>query len=360
MDVELDLRLSFGRGELAEADERFFALLRGVDAHGSLRRASEVAGLSYRAAWGLLRDWTERLGRPPVEMHRGRGAVLSELGRKLLWADQFARDRLSATMQAVAEELGEALEPVTTGRPGRGLTVFASHSMAQDILRDLAERDAGISLDFHNHGSLDSLRALAGGDCDLAGFHLAEGSLRRRLLPSIRPLLNDDEHCLVRVAARRQGLLLSDEADGRVAGLRDLAESGLRFVNRQVGSGTRLLLDVMLNELGIDPARIQGYNHEEFTHSAVAALLRSGAADAGFGVEAAAARFGLAFLPLASETYYFAVGRETLRRHPAAADLVGVIAGAAFRERAGALRGYDPRESGRIERVSTLLAPVPA
>lgn len=354
MDVKLDLRFSMGRGELSEADDRFFALLRAVDEHGSLRGASEAAGFSYRAAWGLLRIWTERLGRAPVDMQRGRGAVLSAFGRKLLSVNQYARDRMAPELQQLANELADTLAATPADGGDHRLVVHASHSMAQDILRELAARQAGVQLDFHNHGSLDSLRDLNQGLCEMAGFHLVEGPLRRRLAPRFRPWLDDQSQRLIRVASRQQGLMLRAEVAGRVRGIGDLAGSDTRFVNRQTGSGTRLLLDALLSEEAVDPSRIHGYDHEEFTHSAVAALLSSGAADAGFGVAAAAAQFGLDFLPLATETYYFAVSEHAVQHNPAVQAVVSVLASHDFRRRVQELSGYDPRHSGRWEPVSTL------
>ena len=356
MDVELGLRFSFGRGELSEADARFFELLRTVDQYGSLRRASEAAGVSYRAAWGLLRDWTEHLGRAPVELRRGQGAVLSDLGRKLLWANQYARDRLTPTLNELAEELRHALETAPTDATAHRLTAYASHSMAQDILRELVLKEAALTLDFHNHGSLDSLRGLKDGQCELAGFHLAEGALRRPLLPHYRPWLEESDHRLIRVASRRQGLLLRRDIEAPVRAVTDLAREDIRFVNRQSGSGTRALLDALLVLDGVDPTGIDGYIHEEFTHSAVAALLSSGAANAGFGVEAAAAKFDLEFVSLATETYFYAVHERTLKSNPAVQLLVSVIAGSTFRRRVAELPGYDPRHSGRWESVAALFS----
>lgn len=356
MDVELGLRFSLGRGEPAEADDRFFALLSAVDKYGSLRRASQETGMSYRAAWGLLRTWTERLGRAPVEMHRGQGAGLSEIGRKLLWANQYARARVAPALRDLADELREALEALPHGAGAGRLTVYASHSLAQDILRDLVARQTDLALDFHNRGSLDSLRSLAAGECDLAGFHMAEGPFRRQLAPQYRSYLDPAGARLIRVASRRQGFMLRRDVKDSVRGAADLVREDIRFVNRQAGSGTRTLLDVLLKNEGIEPSRIRGYDHEEFTHSAVAALLSSGAADAGFGVEAAAAQFGLEFVPLTTETYYFAVRETTVRSIPALQDLVTVIAGSEFRRRVAGLKGYDPRHSGRWETVTQLLS----
>ncbi|MGA8260566.1 MAG: substrate-binding domain-containing protein [Arenicellales bacterium] len=353
MDVMLNLRFSFGRGEPSEADDRFFTLLVAVDKYGSLRRASEEAGMSYRAAWGLLRTWTDRLGRPPVEMRRGQGAALSDFGRKLLWANRYARDRVAPALRDLAEEVREALESMPF-RAGGLLTVYASHSLAQDILRDLVARETDVTLDFHNQGSLDNLRSLTRGECDLAGFHLAEGQFRRQLAPQYLEWLDPTEHRLVRVASRCQGLMLRRDLTEEVRGPADLVRDDVRFVNRQAGSGTRVLLDALLRVEGIEPSRIKGYDHEEFTHSAVAALLSSGAGNVGFGVEAAAAQFDLRFVPLATETYYFAVSEAAVQSNPAVQDVVSVIAGSEFRRRVAGLKGYDPRHSGRWEPVSGL------
>jgi len=355
LDVELNLRFSFGRGELAEADDRLFELLRAVDDHGSLRQACDAAGLSYRTAWGMLREWTDRLGQPAVALQRGRGAVLTELGRKLLWARQYANDRLSSELDSLAGKLNEALERTSLEPGSERLTVYASHSMAQEILRDMVAARNGLQLDFHNHGSLDSLRALREGACHMAGFHLVEGPLRERLARQCQPWLDDASQSLIRVASRTQGLMMRPGMACQVRGLSDLVNDGVGFVNRQEGSGTRMLLDLLLKDAALDPTRIRGYDHEEFTHSAVAALLSSRAADAGLGVEAAAIRFGLDFLPLATETYYFAVHERTLAEIPAAQHLVSVLASSNFRRRVAELSGYDPRYSGRRERVSRVL-----
>lgn len=310
--------------------------------------------MSYRAAWGLLRIWTERLGRAPVDMRRGRGAGLSDIGRKLLWANQYARNKVAPALSDLAAEVREALESLPHGSGAGRLVVHASHSLAQDILRELVARQTDLTLDFHNQGSLDSLRSLAEGDCDLAGFHLAEGRFRDELAPQYQRWLDGAGQRLIRVASRCQGLILRHEIRDAIRGAGDLVRDNIRFVNRQTGSGTRTLFDALLNSEGIESSRIRGYEHEEFTHSAVAALLSSGAADAGFGVEAAAAQFGLAFMPLATETYYFAVRKSTVQSTPGVQDLVSVIAGSDFRRRVEKLKGYDPRHSGRWESVASL------
>ncbi len=122
--------------------------------------------------------------------------------------------------------------------------------------------------------------------------------------------LKPDTHCLIHLAVRSQGLFVRMGNPLGVHAMEDLMRREVRFVNRQVGSGTRLLLDLILAARGIDPARIEGYNNGEFTHAAVAAYIGSGMADVGFGVETAARRFGLEFVPVLKERYFFAIEKR--------------------------------------------------
>ena len=124
--------------------------------------------------------------------------------------------------------------------------------------------------------------------------------------------------------------------------------------NRQPGSGTRLLFDLLLEEAGLDPERISGYHTEEFTHMAVAALVASGAADAGFGIQAAASQVGLRFIPVAWENYLFALKREKLSS-PGVSELFRVLRSAEFRDQVNALPGYEAAQAGVVMPLSQLL-----
>jgi putative molybdopterin biosynthesis protein len=146
---------------------------------------------------------------------------------------------------------------------------------------------------------------------------------------------------------RDQGLIVRPGNPARVASLADLARPGVRFVNRQKGSGTRVLLDYELKRQRIDPAAIQGYEREEFTHLAVGAAVQGGSADVGLGVLSAARALGLEFVPLLREQYDLVVGREfwdqdvlaPLRAALASPELAGEIE---------ALGGYDVSRMGEV------------
>ncbi len=149
------------------------------------------------------------------------------------------------------------------------------------------------------------------------------------------------------LATRRQGLIVSPGNPKGIQTLADLSRADIRFVNRQPGSGTRMLLDLMLDKAGIDGARITGYESGEFTHAAVAAYVASGMADAGVGVEAAAKRFDLGFVPLAGERYFFLCAKTALKT-PALQSVIDTLCNPDFRNLVNALPGYDALRCGEV------------
>ena len=138
---------------------------------------------------------------------------------------------------------------------------------------------------------------------------------------------------------RTQGLILPRGNPAGVRSLADVAAKRLRFVNRQPGSGTRIALERLVAREGIDPGAIAGWTHEEFTHAAVAATIAAGEAEAGFGIRAAAAQLGLAFVPLVDERYAFACRRRELA-DPRIRAFRGLIASPAVAKVVAPLPGY--------------------
>jgi molybdate transport repressor ModE-like protein len=355
MEVQIDLNWQLGQARAEHFEHELFALLHAIQERGSLQEAARENGVSYRHAWGLMQKWKFLLGQPLARLERGRGATLTPMGEKLLWGERRINARLSAELDSLASELASELHGLVHRSDVPPLRIFASHGLAMPILRDLLQSRAGISVDLQFRGSLDSLRLFAAGKCDLAGFHLPEGALGARLEPRYARFLNRDTDDLVRVVGRRQGIVTAAGNPRSITCVDDLARRGIRFVNRQPGSGTRLLLDLLLEDAGIEPARIQGYASEEFTHLAVAAMVASGAADAGFAIEPVAHEFGLHFEPVASEDYLLAVRRADLNR-PGQSALLSLLRGAEFRTAVGKMRGYDVRASGQLRSVDQLFA----
>jgi molybdate-binding protein len=171
---------------------------------------------------------------------------------------------------------------------------------------------------------------------DVAGFHVALDAAPDDPLLARLDLAAD---ALLRFLTREQGLMLARGNPKRVRRLADLASKRVSIVNRQPGSGSRLLFDRLLAADGIDPSVLNGYANEEFTHAAIAATVAAGRADAGFGVRAAAAQLGLAFVPLATERYLFAC-RHRLVESPRVRRFRELLANSATRDVVALLPGY--------------------
>lgn len=323
----------------APLDPRLVPLLRAIRGHDTLRAAAQALGVSYRSAWDLLAAEARALGAPLVAMERGRGAKLAPLGERLLAADDAVRRELERLQPRLAVTVTAAERAAAQRR----LRLAASHDL---LLAQFCE-SVSLPVDLAFKGSLECLAALAHGDADLAGFH-ASGDLG-----PVSRLLQPKRHRLVRFAMREQGLMVAKGNPRRVRRLEDLGKKPLRFVNRQRGSGTRLLFDALLAQHGLRPADIAGYATEEFTHLAVAATIAAGRADAGFGVKAAAARFGLDFLPLRRERYWFAL-RVRDEDNAAVRAFLKALRGDELQRMARALPGYDARGAGETCAVEAL------
>jgi molybdate transport repressor ModE-like protein len=350
MAVPLDIRLRpvwrfRGSGE-RELDLALLTLLEAIEQSGKLTVAAQSAGVSHRHAWNLIERWSELLGAPLVTIERGRGTQLSPLGAKLLWAGKRALARLEPELDNLAAELTETLGE---GVPGNlpVLRIHASHDFALAKLRILAAETRTLAIDLRYRGSAETLASLRRGTCDFAGFHVTDGPLGVAAANRYLGMLGADVHRLIWIATRVQGLIVAPGNPKAIHDVAGLAQPGLRIVNRQRDSGTRLLLDQLLDAAGVDGAKIDGYENEEHTHAAVAAHVAGGVADAGLGIEAAAQQFHLDFVPLATERYFLAAHRDTLERAEAK-YLVGLLRGNAFHDVVTELHGERAHRTGEI------------
>lgn len=336
--IQIEANWRIGTSEAELADPLLFRLLEAVEVSGSLAKAAQTLGFSYRHIWGSLGKWEKAVGRPLVRLERGRGARLTDFGEKLVRAEQTARSRLERQIETVQRDLEHELSAELL-RGTTNLVMHASHDLALTHLRDLMQKQYGIQLQLQYQGSLESLDALAQGRCDIAGFHLPEGGLETDFFLHRRAFKARD-HTLIRCATRTQGLMVASGNPKAIRALPDLARRDVRMINRQPNSGTRLELDQLLREANIDSALIAGYDTAEFTHLAVAATIASGMCDVGFGIEAAAAQYKLGFIPLLRERYYLACRSEIVNAPPVS-SLIVALKSAEFAALAGKLAGYD-------------------
>lgn len=326
--LALDARWLAAEGLSPKNGEQLLRLLRALSRAASLREAAHAAGLSYRHAWGLLGAGSRALGAPLAELQRGRGARLTALGDKLLAADAHVRATLGAQLERLRRDVRAMLSDAAAGSRRR-VGLRASHDLALPLLARLCA--AQIDLDVSFRGADECLAALARGEADVAGFHVADALPRAAAAAAaVGRWLDPRKHQLVHFVAREQGIIVRPGA--RVRGVHDLARPGVRFLNRP--SGAKAHEDVDL---------------------AVAAAVADGQADAGFGLRAAAARYALDFVPLATERYYLAATRRALREPPLQ-SLLAVLRSDQFASVVAGLPGYDAAKAGSRETLTAALA----
>ena len=322
---------------------RVLDLLRAIEEEHSISAAAERLGVSYRHVWGILRNASRQFGAPLLNMSRGRRATLSPLGAKLVAANRRIQARIAPLLDSLASELEAEIERSRAG-DASVMRVHASHGYALELLRDFLTR-RNVSVDLRYRGAMEALAALAGGSCELAGFHVPVGELQAPALDFYRKWLDPAHHRLILLATRRQGIMAAPGNPKAIFALADLPRPGVRFINRPFGSGTRILLDLLLKREQIDSTRIEGYDSGELTHSGVAASIASGFADAGFGVEQGARQFKLDFIPVVSERYFLICREESLRL-PVVKRIREILLSRQFRAEAANLAGIDVTQAG--------------
>lgn len=291
-----------------------------------------------------LRVTVGQVGERVIATPLARGAgVISSLVR----ADGIVRiPRFSEGLDAGAEVNVHLYR--TPAQIARTVVAIGSHDMTLDLLAQfLAERAPGYRLASANVGSLGGLVALRRGEAHLAGSHLLDPDTGDYNWRYIDQYLPGRDVTLITLVRREQGLIVPPGNPQRIESLDDLAREDVTFVNRQRGAGTRLLLDYELEQRGIDPARVRGYDREEYTHLAVAAAVASGSASCGMGVRAAARALELDFLTVGWERYDLVIPREHAESD-LLAPLLALLHDDAFRAAVAAMPGYDVEPMGQV------------
>jgi putative molybdopterin biosynthesis protein len=230
----------------------------------------------------------------------------------------------------------------------RTIVVIGSHDITLDILADeVRRRSDDLRISSGNVGSLGGLMALRKGTSHMAGSHLLDAETGEYNISYVKRYLKGMKVSIYHLVLREQGLILPKGNPKSIHSIRDLGRKDVSFVNRQAGSGTRVLLDYRLRLEGIAPDSIHGYEHEEFTHMAVAVDVLSGVADCGVGIYAAAKALDLDFVPMVEEQYDLIIPSRMLTLR-GVQSILQTIESVHFRERVLALGGYDPSKSGQF------------
>ena len=345
--MQLAYTLAQARDPARPLHHPLLALLGAVHASGSISGAARELGLSYRHVWGELKRWELELGHPLVLWVKGQPALLAPFGEKLLWAERRALARLAPQIEALRSELEHAFALAFDDSAGV-ITLSASHDEALPRLREWVGARQRLHLDIEFGGSVDALAALNDGRCLLAGFHaLTEAPLRSPTARTYRPMLRPGRHKLIGFARRSQGLIVAAGNPLAVTSLNDLQRSGLRFVNRQRGTGTRVVLDELLARARVSPAQIDGFERPERSPQAAAEAVASGRADATFGTAATAQALGLTFVALTEERYMLATLAAHLK-HPHVAGLLAAMQTPQWRAELDAIAGHAAEHCGEV------------
>jgi molybdate-binding protein/DNA-binding transcriptional regulator YhcF (GntR family) len=239
-----------------------------------------------------------------------------------------------------------ALAIPESGGTQNTIRVVGSHDLALNLLVSmLKKRDPTLEIEITHAGSLGGLIALQEERADLAGVHLLDEETGDYNYPYVKRILPGREIAIVHLAYRIQGLIFASGNPRRIEGLADLQRADITFVNRQKGSGTRVLLDLQLRRNGVSASEIRGYDRELDTHLAVASTINRGEADVGLGIEAAARSCGLGFLPLFRERYDLIMTKQN-HQSKLLSPLLELIASEDFKKVVEQIGGYDVSETG--------------
>ena len=323
-------------------------LLRGMQKLSSVEDRTEPVSLSRKIASKLGQDEFLRVKIGSVDgrliasqLPRGSGSITT-----LTEADgiiQIPRD--AEGMSETETPTARLLKPLSAIR--NTLVITGSHDNTLDILADQMRRSHdGINISSSHVGSMGGLMAIRNNACHLAGAHLLDPEDGSYNVSYIKKYLPNIQVRLVNLVMRQQGFIVPRGNPNRIGSATDLKDRQLRFINRQAGSGTRILFDYKLREAGLTPADIIGYDNDEYTHMSVAVAVLSGRADAGLGIMAAARALDLDFVPIVTESYDLVIP-DRFFDTPNVQILLETISSDEFKERIVALGGYGVDKTGQ-------------
>jgi len=249
-------------------------------------------------------------------------------------------------LKAYTPVTAELLSPLSS--INNTVVAVGSHDNTLDVLSDeLMASHSHISLSSSHVGSMGGLMAIKKGVCHIAGSHLLDENDGTYNVSYIKKHLPDMEIRLVNLVFRDQGLIVPSGNPKGIKGIEDLAREDISFINRQGGSGTRILLDYRLKQLGLNPAEITGYENDEFTHMSVAVSVLSGRADVGLGIYAAAKALNLDFVPVVTEQYDLVIPQKYFDSENIK-TLMDTINSDRFKTRVNGLGGYSTEKTGEV------------
>jgi molybdate-binding protein/DNA-binding transcriptional regulator YhcF (GntR family) len=378
MDINLDVKLDYHSStpiyqQIAEQLRQFIATeqIKPGDRLPSIRQLSQFLNINPNT---VCRAYLELEQEQILVSRRGGGTSVKaqdiaqdvRSGRQKKLLENMNEDIVKSLSQGYSPEDLEAAFYLSLERwreerlfepkkpegipvpPGKNnvIRIVGSHDLALNILLDLVRQKVeGLQTEVTHAGSLGGLIALQEERADLAGTHLLDEETGEYNYPYIKRILPGREIAVVNLSFRIQGLMFASGNPRKVKGLDDLRRPDITFVNRQEGSGTRVLLDLQLKRQGISPSDIKGYEVEFNTHLAVASHIAHGNADVGLGIEGAALSCGLAFMPMFRERYDLVIPMANYRSQ-ALAPMLEIISSDEFKKIVDGVGGYDTSQTG--------------
>ncbi|RKD31646.1 molybdopterin biosynthesis protein [Thermohalobacter berrensis] len=226
------------------------------------------------------------------------------------------------------------------------LVSIGSHDLIMDVIGDMMNLSSG------HIGSMGGIMAMKRGECHIAPVHLLDPESGEYNIPYIKKYFPGKRIALVKGVRRLQGFIVQKGNPYRVKSFKDLIRENVAFVNRQRGSGTRMLLDYNLNKLGINSNEIRGYEREMTTHMAVAMAVKSGTATTGLGIMSAAKAMDLEFIPVGYEDYDFIVPYEFLEDKKIK-EFVDILKSKEFKDKVSLLGGYEFKDTGEVKIIKS-------
>ncbi len=304
------------------------------------RQASSSIGIDE-----FIRVKVGFIGDTPIATPIGRGAGLL---MSIVRADGIIKipnnvEALSAGTEVDVELIRDVDDIKNT------IVCIGSHDSTLDVLANfIKKRYPQFSFSSAHVGSLGGIMAIKRGEAHIAGIHLLDEQTGEYNVPFIKRLLKEEQVILINLVHREQGLLVKKGNPKKIMGFEDLTRDDVVFINRQSGSGTRLLFDKCIRERGINPSMIKGYNKEEFTHMTIASAVKTGLADTGLAIYSAAVSLGLDFIPVAKERYDLIIPKRFIDDKRINIVLDIIRNDNEFREFVMSLGGYDTSDMGKV------------
>jgi len=314
-----------GRYLLGEREGR---ILEGIKKFGSFMATAKSLGMTYAHVWIVVDELSKRVGEPVVRAQRGGetggGATLTDAGNRLL-------EEYKALEEKVSSFLGSKKEFIFLEFKRPDLSIIGSSCVGVKILAEMVK---GFSTEVVEVGSTAGLTAIMLGEADVAGIHLFDEESKTYNVPFVRRAWPSGMAVLIRGYTREQGLMVKRGNPKDIRSVEDLGRRGVRLINRNLGSGTRELLDRLLREHRIAAKDVKGYDFEVRTHEEVARAVEEGRADVGLGLRATASVLGLDFMKICDESFDFVAERRRLGK-PSVRAFIEALKSPRFKEELG-------------------------